>query len=182
MAIKANSQNIKQHVSLTPQVLGSLLVQGSIKGSERRKNVWRGKSGDFFERSPGSPHLCFGRWVRWYLLRENLKCLLCSGGNLPEPQRARFRLGYDSLGNLAGMTSLIHDLGGRARKGAVLILHNPGLLGQGYVKFPSRSYVAMPWKTGPGSYPVGSLGGREGPTDRDWGKSPEWSPAGHRIL
>lgn len=44
-------------------------------------------------------------------------------------------------GNLAGMTSLIHDLGGRARKGAVLVLHNPGLLGQGYVKFSSRSYV-----------------------------------------
>lgn len=50
-------------------------------------------------------------------------------------------LGYDSLGNPAGMTSLIHDLGGRARKGAVLVLHNPGFLGQGYVTFPSRSYV-----------------------------------------
>lgn len=60
---------------------------------------------------------------------------------LTQPWRARFSLGYDSLGNLAGMTSLTHDLGGRARKGAVLVLHNPGLLGQGHVTFPSRSYM-----------------------------------------
>lgn len=142
----------------------------------------RGKSADFFERAPGSPHLYFGRWVRWYLLRKNLKCVLYSGGNLPEPQRARFRLGYDSLGNLAGMTSLIHDLGGRARKGAVLVLHNPCLLGQGYVKFPSRSYVGHAIENW--SWILSCrVTWRERRSHRQrLRENPEGSPVGHSVL
>ena len=89
--------------------------------------------------------LAFGLGDEWgyYFLRENLTCVLCSWGNLPEPQRTELdlRLGSDSLGNLAGVTSLVPGLDGRPRKGAVLALHSPGLLGQGCVKFPSRSHV-----------------------------------------
>lgn len=94
------------------------------KESGRSKEVWRGKSGDFFERSTGSPHFCFGRWVRYhlFLFRENLKCVPCSWGTSLEPQRAKsdFRLGSDSLGNVISTTSPAHGLDSKARKGAVL--------------------------------------------------------------
>lgn len=120
-----------------------LLAGTRIYKEVRRKDVWRKKSGNCFERATGSPCLCFGRWVRCYFLSENLKCVLCSWGNLPEPQRTKLdlRWGSDSLGNLAGVTSLVHGLDGRPRKGTVLALHSPDLLGQGCVKFPSRSHV-----------------------------------------
>lgn len=48
----------------------------------------------------------------------------------------------DSLADPGGMTSLTHSLEGRARKRAVLGLHNPVLLGQGFVNFPGISLVS----------------------------------------
>lgn len=93
-----------------------------------------------------------------------MRSALCSWGTSPEPQQAKsdFRPGSDSLGNLAGMTRLTHDLDGRVRDGAVLGLHNPGVLRQGCVKFPGRRHVGYAGKNW--SYPPGERGV---PTDRD---------------
>lgn len=105
-----------------------------------------------------------GCGATFFLVRENLRCALCSGRTSPEPQQAKSdcRLGSDSLGNLAGMTRLTHDLDGRARDEAVLGLHNPGSLGQGCVKFPGRCHVGHAGENW--SYPPG---GRRVPTDCD---------------
>lgn len=167
MATKANSQKIKQCVSPPPQLSGSLLVQGYIKGSERKKDVWRGKSSHFFVRSTGNHHLCFGRWASCYLLpfKGELEIVFCIWRTSPEPQRAKldFKLGSDSLRNMAGMTRLTHGLDDRARKGAVLGLQYPGLLGQGCVRFPGRSRVGHAGENWSWVPPPGERGG---PTDR----------------
>lgn len=111
------------------------------------------KSDDFFQRSMGSPHLHFGGCVRCYFLpfKGEFEMHSLQLGDLtraPESQVGPYSR-FNSLGNQVGMARLTHSLDGRTRKGAVLGLHNPGLLGQGWVKFPGRSQVGYAGENGP---------------------------------
>lgn len=120
----------------------------------------------------------FGEVGELLPFKGELEIVFCIWRTSPEPWRAKldFKLGSDSLGNMASMTRLTHGLDDRARKGAVLGLQYPCLLGQGCVKFLGRSHVGHAgenwfWFTW-----------REKRSYRVWGKTPEWSPVGHRIL